>query len=434
VTTVGQVGPAIETNAAAILVEGNAALGPLRAAGYGVRRFLALPNPSRPDLLLPLDEPRATRYALTEWIAASRRWKRLRNRALAALLRIERLPVRLPVITVAARRPGQPRLLAHAVELGLPADPAWIFAPPQGDLLSRGVFLVFPPGGPRPSWVLKFARVAGWREPFERDEKAYRFIAAAGETAARHAPRAVGRTSLDGLEMSVETAAVGPRLIAYLHSSAPRRSKDDVVDRISSWLVELGRETATPESALEPELERLEREVVPRWPVPADLVGQLGRVPAVLQHNDLGTWNVVVGGGDFTVLDWEDARRHGLPLWDLWYLLMDATAHQHGAKTLDEREDHFVRLFRGELAASARLFHWTRTAVRAQGLPAESVGTLATLCWMQHGLSSEARAASVTLFDSDTKSVFWLDLLERLARRWLADPELGLRWDRWQGA
>ena len=434
VTTAWEVGTAIETNAAAILVEGDGAAGPLRAAGYDVRRFVSLPDPSRPEVLFPVDERRATRYALTEWIAASRRWKRLRNSALAALLRVPRLPVRLPVVTVAARRPAPPRLLAHAVELGLPANPAWVLAPAQGDLLSRGVFLVFAPGRARPSWVLKFARVAGWRDPFERDEEAYRFVAAAGETAARHAPRPVGRTSLDGLEMSVETAAVGPRLIAYLHSSAARRSKDTVVDRISSWLVELGRDTAARGSALEPELDRLEREVVPRWPVPADLVRGLGGVPAVLQHNDLGTWNVVVGGGDFTVLDWEDARRHGLPLWDLWYLLMDATAHRDGASTLDERENHFVRLFRGELASSARLFHWTRVAVGEQRVPAESVGTLATLCWMQHGLSSEARAASVKLFDPRTEPVFWLDLLERLARRWLEDPELGLRWDRWRDA
>jgi Ser/Thr protein kinase RdoA (MazF antagonist) len=276
--------------------------------------------------------------------------------------------------------------------------------------------------------------VAGWSDPFERDEEAYRFIAAAGDTAARHAPRPVGRTSLDGLEMSVETAAVGPRLIAYLHSSAPRRSKEGAVDRIASWLVELGRDTAAPGPALEPELERLERGVVPRWPVPGDLVRELGPVPAVLQHNDLGTWNVVVGGDDFTVLDWEDARRHGLPLWDLWYLLMDATAHLDGAGTLHEREEHFVRLFRGELPASARLFHWTRTAVREQGVPEESVGRLATLCWMQHGLSSEARSASVKVFDPGTEPVFWLGLLERLARRWLEHPELGPHWDRWRDA
>jgi hypothetical protein len=40
----------------------------------------------------------------------------------------------------------------------------------------------------------------------------------------------------------------------------------------------------------------------------------------------------------------------------------------------------------------------------------------------------------VKLFDPRTEPVFWLDLLERLARRWLEDPELGLRWDRWRDA
>jgi hypothetical protein len=53
VAPAGEVAAAIATNAAAVLVEGNGATRPLRAAGYVVRRFLALPDTSSPDLLLP---------------------------------------------------------------------------------------------------------------------------------------------------------------------------------------------------------------------------------------------------------------------------------------------------------------------------------------------------------------------------------------------
>jgi hypothetical protein len=70
--------------------------------------------------------------------------------------------------------------------------------------------------------------------------------------------------------------------------------------------------------------------------------------------------------------------------------------------------------------------------VREQGVPEESVGSLATLCWMQHGLSSEARAASAERFEAGAEPQFWLVLLERLAHRWLEDPALGPDWDRWR--
>ena len=79
-----------------------------------------------------------------------------------------------------------------------------------------------------------------------------------------------------------------------------------------------------------------------------DLVDALGEVPAVLQHNDVGSWNVVVDGDDFTVLDWEDCVRHGLPLWILLYFLADSAAHIDGITDPSERGPHFERLFLGE--------------------------------------------------------------------------------------
>jgi hypothetical protein len=432
VTTSMTLEAAIATGARGIIVEGKDARRPLQAAGYLAQVFLPLPDATSPDVLVPLDHPLAARYALVEWIAASRRWKRLRNQTLSRLLRIPGLPLPLQVISVGLHHPGRPRLLSQAAALGLPDAADWILAPGHGDRLSRGVFLVFPPGRPRPAWVVKFARVPGWSEPFDSDERAYRFVAEAGGAAARHVPRPLGRTTVDGLDVSVETAAVGPRLIAYLHSGASRRAKRSAVDRIARWVVEFGHETAAPPSALVPEFERLERQVLTRYPVRDDLVSRLGPVPAVLQHNDLGTWNLVVTPDDFTALDWESARRYGLPLWDLWYFLMDASAHLDGATTLDEREEHFARLFKGELPASASLFDWTRAAVREQQIPEGSLGGLSALCWMHHGLSPQARAASVRRFEPAAEPPFWLRLVERLARRWLEDPGLGVDWDRWR--
>src|SRR5207249_2997999 len=119
-------------------------------------------------------------------------------------------------------------------------------------------------------------------------------------------------------------AAVGELLKRLLESRLPRREGIRHIERIAAWIVEISRRTKAAPDALEAERARLLQDVVPAW---ADLGGRpelvhsLPPIPPVLQHNDLGCWNIVVGDGSFTALDWESARSHGLPLWDLAYFL-----------------------------------------------------------------------------------------------------------------
>jgi hypothetical protein len=155
-------------------------------------------------------------------------------------------------------------------------------------------------------------------------------------------------------------------------------------------------------------------------------VDELPAVPGVLLHNDLGSWNVVVSGGAFTVLDWEDAVRHGLPLWDLFYFLADAAVHLDEAA--DPRE-HFERLFLGEASSSELLFEWTRTMVEALELPPDAVGRIATLCWLQHGLTGRRRAADAE--DPRPRTHVAEGMLHELAERWLRHPGLGPGWSCW---
>jgi hypothetical protein len=158
----------------------------------------------------------------------------------------------------------------------------------------------------------------------------------------------------------------------------------------------------------------------------------------VLQHNDLGTWNIVVDPAtpaSFTALDWESARPVGLPLWDLWYFLQDALGVLDGFAGLSDhdlvrREAHALRLFRGELSTSEVLFEWTRRAVAACGIPDGAVGSLATLCFVHHGLSHATRAEAVRRHTPEAAA---LDMLwPRLAKGWLEDPALGVGWTGWR--
>ena len=122
------------------------------------------------------------------------------------------------------------------------------------------------------------------------------------------------------------------------------------------------------------------------------LVRRVADNPGVLQHNDLGSWNVVVDGSNFVVVDWESMRQHGLPLWDTAYFLADALALLEGAVDGETRHEHTRRLFRGELASSQILFRWIGRSVNSLELPNDAVGPIMALCWMHHAQSARPRS------------------------------------------
>ena len=151
----------------------------------------------------------------------------------------------------------------------------------------------------------------------------------------------------------------------------------------------------------------------------------------MLQHNDLGSWNVVARPRlGFTVLDWESARRHGLPLWDLLYFLVDVLPQVDGARTEEERTGTAIRLLRGESPSSRVLFRWLQRVVEETGLPTDAVGPIATLCWLHHGLSHLARSGKAESVEEGSAAE--LPPVERIAPAWLADPALGPGWSVWR--
>jgi hypothetical protein len=202
---------------------------------------------------------------------------------------------------------------------------------------------------------------------------------------------------------------------------------------VAEWIVQVAGDTAAGPEALGDERSRLLADVVPPWSrhgAGAGLIAELPPLSAVLQHNDLGSWNIVVGDGPFQVLDWESARERGLPLWDLFYFLADALAVIDGSVRGEDRHVHTTRLFAGKLPLSPVLFDWTRRAVAATGVPPEAVGRIATLCWLHHALSPVGRGeALAALAPGSGQPVHGT---ERMAAAWLADPALGQDWDLWR--
>jgi hypothetical protein len=422
------------SGARSIIVEGSRER-PFRGGDYEARRLLLRPTRERPTLALPLDQPAPVSYALERWSVVDRRWKTARMQAARVLVSRGLFPSwASPVVTVATHAAGPPTLVAAAAELGVPSDVSWFLTFGQGDALSRNAFQLFRTGSDQPEWVLKFARVAGYSERFDSDERGLQLARAAGDVIAAHVPRIVGRFDVDGVHASLESAAAGRRLRDVLVTPGDRSVKLRLIERIGGWILELGRLTQTTPDAMGAERERLRSEVVPRWSelgVHSELVDELPPLAAVAQHNDLGTWNVVVDNGDFVVVDWENVREAALPLWDLLYFLGDAFVLLDGPSAPEQLPAQMVRLFAGEAPSSPLLFAWVRRAAEAAAVPSDAVGAIATLCWLSHSLSAGAHNVDLATFTP--RDPPRLHGLEGVGRAWLAHPALGPSWSAWRG-
>jgi hypothetical protein len=422
------------SGARSIIVEGSSER-PLREGGYHVRRLLLRPTRERPTLALPLDQPAPVSYALERWSLVDRPWKSARMRAARALVSRGLFPSwASPLVTVASRDAGPPTLVSAAGELGVPEDVGWFLTFGQGDALSRNAFQLFRAGSDQPEWVLKFARVAGYSERFDNDERGLQLARAAGGVVVSHAPRLVGRFDVDGVHASLETAAAGRRLRDVLLTPGDRTVKLKLIERIGAWILELGRLTRTSPEAMSAERTRLRSDVVPAWRelgVRPELVDELPPLPAVAQHNDLGTWNVVADDGDFVVVDWENTREAALPLWDLLYFLGDALVLLDGSDAPEQLPARIVHLFAGEAPSSPMLFSWIRRAAEAAGVQPDAVGAIATLCWLSHSLSAGAHNRDIATFTP--RDPPRLHGLEGIAGAWMAHPALGPSWSVWRG-
>ncbi len=422
---------ALDLNPAMLVVEGARSTLALRRAGWTASLVQPLPDADRPELVLPLGDRRATRYALRRWRPGRSRLTRART-ALAREALAHGLPVpgRAPT-ALGSQTAGPPFVVAPALELlGLRDAASFAAFGRWAHPFSRGAYYLFGPGR-EPGWVVKFARLPGIAHLFEDDERGLRLAEEAGGLVASHAPRLIARYEVAGLHASVETAAPGRRLGDLLESGAPRDERLAAVDRIASWIVAVARETATSPDALVAERRRLASAVLPRWSshgVSAELVDALPPLAAVFQHGDLSPDNLLVHGTGFTAVDWESARPDGLPLWDLFYFLTHALALADRVSSEDERAEHFVRLWRGELPSSRLAFRLTREAAAASGVPAGAVGPLVTLLWLSYAALDSAhveRVAAVAGEPADEPATM------QLARRWLSEPGLGPDWSGW---
>lgn len=425
---------AIATGARSVVIDGSArATRLLRSHRYHTSRLLTIPLRGSPGLFLNLDHGRAARFGIAHGVVHRERWRRLRNRIVGNLAAARLIPPVSSVMAVGDRTLGPPTFLSALRELGLSPELSWFMTVSAGTLVRRNAFLLFPTNASAPAYALKYARVPGLALPFEREEQGFALAASAGGAVYARAPRPVGRLVVEGFHAAVETAAVGTSLTQLLRGPRSHAERLRAVAAVGDWLLKVAKETAAPPPALEPELHRLAREVVPFWDargLTTKLATGLPPVPATFQHNDVGETNIVFERDGFKVLDWEWADRHGLPVGDLVYFSLQALRLLDGASADEDRDRYAADLFAGRAPSSALLFCWIRRLVQTLQLDPESVSRIVTLYLLSRSkLGTDERLRMEQVVGRSIPPAF----PERFARQWLTDPRLGPEWNTWRG-
>jgi hypothetical protein len=150
-------------------------------------------------------------------------------------------------------------------------------------------------------------------------------------------------------------------------------------------------------------LAELERDfgdrIPPRLPELARrALGELGDLPLVWEHRDLGPWNVAIGdSGAPGVIDWEDAEPRGLPCLDLVYFLASSALLVEGALDDTSDVDRILAGYRRLLdpgTETGGVFSACLDEYRAQlGIGADDLRRLRLLCWIVQSLIANRRLA-----------------------------------------
>jgi hypothetical protein len=401
----------------------------VRRAGRA-RLVLTLPIEGTPAWMVPIAHPGAGRFAMRRFGASATGIRAVRDALGTGLLSVGLLDRIVPTIALAGDDGGAPALLAAARDLGVQAERPWTLFVAPGSAIRRNAFFALD-GGAKPRYVVKFARIPKLTVHFDREDRGLALAAAAGGAVAAAVPRHLGRVEAGGYHAAVQEAAQGVELNALMASSRPPSEKLEALERVVGWLERCARETVQPPEALAPELERLMAHGREHWGaagLPDDLPARLGTAPAVFRHVEVGTDHVFLGDGRITLLDWEWAQPHGLPLADLTYFGARSLRMLDGQMDRDIA-DYLADLMAGRAPSSMHMHRWIRRLANANDLPAETVSPLLMMALLelaQRGAAERQRA------DAAAGVRHGASLGERALAAWLRDPALGPDWRGWQ--
>jgi hypothetical protein len=297
----------------------------------------------------------------------------------------------------------------------------------RGRYRSRKVLLLlFRPGDGAPEYVVKLSREPNLNHRLENERGALLRLQEDGIGTAGTYPRVEFAGYHGGLAVLGERALAGVPFDRASTGTAACPYARSAVDS----LIDLAAATAArspagpggpggPGDGLSQFLDAYERIYAPGPDERACLADQVARLesaalPAVFQHGDPGTWNLLGMPGDrVAFLDWEAADPQGMPLWDLFHFFRSfgvLAARRAGTRSA---LDGFARQFLADTPVSRLLADSMDLYTRRVPLAADLAGPLLLTGWMYRALKEGARLRPDRLAQGHYVRLLRLCLAER---------------------
>jgi hypothetical protein len=297
--------------------------------------------------------------------------------------------------------PAYVRALASTAGLSLD-EHRWALLDPGSYSTKKILLFLVGPGHDRPELVVKLVRDERFNGRLESAWEALSDLGGRAPDLAGLGPRPVFIGHHAGLALMAESVVEGVPLKRRLGDQPADPLVGTVVDRLVGLGIATADASVAEPSAIAAELGAMvERYSAIYAPAPAEraalaaAVDRIGAspspVPLVLQHGDVGTWNVLIDpSGEPVLIDWEAAVPHGMPLWDVFYFARSAAvgiARRTGTRdALAGAQRHLFE----DGPISTVLVKAVDRFCMGSGLDRSLVEPLFQLCWMHRALKASS--------------------------------------------
>lgn len=228
----------------------------------------------------------------------------------------------------AHRLPEYLRLIALNDNVDLSAF-RWGYAARGRYRSQKLLYFLFQPAATKPVYIIKMVRDTVFNARLEREHKGLLLLQERKLMSSGTLPEIVFFGYHRDLAVVGETVIEGEPFEDRSRFNPECRYAKAAVD----WLIDLSARTVVHQPPVE--MARSFQQLIDRFAEiykPSRehhdyLNGLVARIrknplPAVFQHGDPGTWNLLITADDkVAFLDWENATEHGVPVWDLLYFL-----------------------------------------------------------------------------------------------------------------
>ena len=276
----------------------------------------------------------------------------------------------------------------------------WAFAPARGYRSQKPLFLLTTRGRTRPTHVLKITQEPRFNQRLMTEATALRRLRDERLIEPESVPRVLFAGEHGGLAVVLQTAWQGQGFRS--HSTATPDCP--YAKRAVDWFTALGQRSAVREpqggevhvDALRL-VDRYDEVFTSTAARRSQLIEHVERlqgrdVPGVFLHGDPGNWNLLARvDGAIGVLDWENARPLGPPVWDVALFLKTYGTFVAQAAGRRYTTNAFVSQFRPASPMRALIDSALRTYADLLVLEDDLVESLMLLCWVHQALKEASR-------------------------------------------